>query len=401
MSTTGYDLVIVGGGIGGAALAMVMAKAGARVLVLEREPKFRDRVRGEFLAPWGVAEAQQLGIVHLLRECGHNVSSVEMGLGSPRDLPSTTPQRVPAIGFSHPEMQEALVQAAVRAGAQVRREAVVTAVESGETPRVQVQRPGSTPETLPARLVVGADGRNSAVRKWARFVVARDPHPFLFAGVLLTGMAAPHDVGYYCFNPAIAMAAASVYEGKNRFRAYLAYPSQGIDRLQGEQALPRFLDYARQATASPNVYDGDLHLIGPLASFSCDEDWVQHPYQDGVALIGDAAATSDPAYGQGLSLTLRDVRTLSEKLLSYSQWDDAGNQYASEHRRYFSVIHASCGWLRQVFQEQGPEADERRASALPLIAADPTRIPDHIMSGPELPIDDNVRSRFFGQDESS
>jgi len=97
-----------------------------------------------------------------------------------------------------------------------------------------------------------------------------------------------------------------------------------------------------------------------------------------------------------LSLTLRDVRTLSEKLLSDIQWDNAGNQYASEHRRYFSVIHASCGWLRQVFQEQGPEADERRATALPLIAADPTRIPDHIMSGPELPIDDNVRSRFFG-----
>ena len=38
--------------------------------------------------------------------------------------------------------------------------------------------------------------------------------------------------------------------------------------------------------------------------------------------------------------------------------------------------------------------------ALSLIASDPTRIPDHIMSGPELPIDDNVRSRFFGAAES-
>jgi hypothetical protein len=35
-------------------------------------------------------------------------------------------------------------------------------------------------------------------------------------------------------------------------------------------------------------------------------------------------------------------------------------------------------------------------TALPLIMADPTRIPDHIMSGPELPIDDSVRARFFG-----
>jgi 2-polyprenyl-6-methoxyphenol hydroxylase-like FAD-dependent oxidoreductase len=222
----------------------------------------------------------------------------------------------------------------------------------------------------------------------------------LFAGVLLTDLAAPHDVAYYCFNPAVAMAAASVYEGADRFRAYLAYPSEGVDRLQGEQSLGRFLDYSRRTTAFPNVYDGPPHLIGPLASFSCDEDWVEYPYQEGVALIGDAAATSDPAYGQGISLTLRDVRTLSEKLLSDSQRDVAGNQYASEHRHYFDVIHTSCSWLRQMFQEQGPEADLRRATALPLIAADPTRIPDHIMSGPELSIDDSVRSRFFGRAES-
>ena len=34
---------------------------------------------------------------------------------------------------------------------------------------------------------------------------------------------------------------------------------------------------------------------------------------------------------------------------------------------------------------------------MPLIAEDPTRIPDHIMGGPELPIDDRVRARFFGE----
>ena len=388
MSTSHYDVVTVGGGLGGATLAMAMAKAGARVLILEREAKFKDRVRGEFLAPWGVAEAQQLAVADVFRKSGHNVPFIEMGLGRPRDLPSTTPQGMPAIGVSHPEMQELLLQAAV------------TAVETGELPRVQVHQSGGSLETVTARLVVAADGRNSAVRKWARFSVTRDPHPFLFAGVLLTGLTAPRDIGYYCFNPAIATAAASVYQGADRFRAYLAYPSEGIDRLQGEQALPRFLDYSRRTTPFPEVYDGLLHLLGPLASFTCDEDWVEHPYHDGVALIGDAAATTDPVYGQGLSLALRDVRTLSEKLLSNNHWDTAGNEYAVEHRRYFSAIHTSCGWLRQIFQEQGPEADQRRATALSLIASDPTRIPDHIMSGPELPIDDNVRARFFGAAES-
>ncbi len=142
MSTSGYDLLTIGGGLGGAALALVMARAGARVLVLEREPTFRDRVRGEFLPPWGVAEAEQLAISDLLRQCGHTVPSVEMGLGHPRDLPSTTPQGMPAIGFSHPEMQELLLQAAVSAGAHVRREAVAAAVEPGKPTHVQVQQPG-------------------------------------------------------------------------------------------------------------------------------------------------------------------------------------------------------------------------------------------------------------------
>jgi menaquinone-9 beta-reductase len=52
-----YDLIIAGGGLGGAALAKVMAGAGAKVLVLERELKFKDRVRGEFIPPWGIVEA--------------------------------------------------------------------------------------------------------------------------------------------------------------------------------------------------------------------------------------------------------------------------------------------------------------------------------------------------------
>jgi 2-polyprenyl-6-methoxyphenol hydroxylase-like FAD-dependent oxidoreductase len=62
-----YDLVVVGGGIAGATLARVVASAGLKVLVLEREVEFRDRVRGEQMHCWGVAEARALGIHDLLR----------------------------------------------------------------------------------------------------------------------------------------------------------------------------------------------------------------------------------------------------------------------------------------------------------------------------------------------
>jgi len=62
MAAVNYDIIIIGGGVGGSALAKAMAEAGAQVLVLERETQFRDRVRGEAIMPWGFVEAEALGI---------------------------------------------------------------------------------------------------------------------------------------------------------------------------------------------------------------------------------------------------------------------------------------------------------------------------------------------------
>jgi 2-polyprenyl-6-methoxyphenol hydroxylase-like FAD-dependent oxidoreductase len=67
-------VITVGGGLAGAALAKRLAENGIRVLVLEREVAFRDRVRGEQMHCWGVAEARSLGLHELLLEtCGHEV----------------------------------------------------------------------------------------------------------------------------------------------------------------------------------------------------------------------------------------------------------------------------------------------------------------------------------------
>src|SRR5580692_9535998 len=72
---TTYDLIIVGGGIGGAATALIMAQAGKSVLLLEQSEAYEDRVRGEWIAPWGVAEVQRLGLYDLLVGAGgHHVA---------------------------------------------------------------------------------------------------------------------------------------------------------------------------------------------------------------------------------------------------------------------------------------------------------------------------------------
>jgi flavin-dependent dehydrogenase len=67
---TGYNVITVGGGLAGSALAKVMAEAGWRVLVLEQEQQLRDRVRGEVLLPWGVSEARTLNLEALIMARG-------------------------------------------------------------------------------------------------------------------------------------------------------------------------------------------------------------------------------------------------------------------------------------------------------------------------------------------
>lgn len=102
---------------------------------------------------------------------------------------------------------------------------------------------------------------------------------------------------------------------------------------------------------------------GPLASFDAADTWAPHPYREGVALIGDAAASNDPSFGEGLSLTVRDVRVLRDHLLGEADWDRAAHAYASEHDRHYAVIHSVTRWHTQMFLEQGEEADAAATGA--------------------------------------
>src|SRR5262249_13111740 len=82
-----YDIVTIGGGLAGASLAWLMASRGARVLVLERTAAFRDRVRGEVLVPWGVADARRLGLDALLGPVANPLRSWDVALPGPTPLP--------------------------------------------------------------------------------------------------------------------------------------------------------------------------------------------------------------------------------------------------------------------------------------------------------------------------
>src|SRR5688572_942653 len=144
-----YDLIVVGGGLAGSALAAGMVEAGARVLVLEREREFRDRVRGEGMHPWGVSEVRALGLYETMKAAGaHDIrwwaSYRDSLLARRRDLPETTPSRTAALNFSHPAIQETLLRRAAAAGADVRRGVTVTGLVPGTTPAAAFEQDGHT-----------------------------------------------------------------------------------------------------------------------------------------------------------------------------------------------------------------------------------------------------------------
>jgi 2-polyprenyl-6-methoxyphenol hydroxylase-like FAD-dependent oxidoreductase len=395
MAARSYDIITVGGGIAASSLAMAMAGRGAKVLVLERETKFKDRVRGEAVVSWGVAEANELGICGLLKEkCAHEVPHVEAGSGL-RDLRATTLQQLPLLSFPHQNTQETLLAAAEDAGVEVRRGVSVQHVEGGAKPAVVVDE--GRLEQISARLVVAADGRGSAVRKQTGFSVSQQSNDYYMAGVLLTGVHASTEIMHAVFNPELGTWTGLIPQAGGQFRAYLTYPKTMGYRLQGDSMLDLFIRESAKAYPPMGDFCADAKSVGPLATFDASDAWVEEPYHDGVVLVGDAAATTDPTYGQGLSFALRAARVLRDELTNNSDWDAAGRHYAEQHRRSFHASHMVEGWVRTLFQDPSPEAAGLRARTMPLIAEDATRVPDHIFSGPDLPLNDQVRARFFGE----
>lgn len=402
MAAPAYDLVTVGGGLGGSALAYAMARRGRRVLVLEREVRFTDRVRGEVLAPWGVTELGALALEGQVRgTAAHDLPWFDLYyLGARiqrRNVVETTPQATGWLAFYHPAAQEAVIAAGVdvRRGIRVR-EVCPGNTREGSTPIVKAQA-GSDVETISARLVVCADGRGSVARKWGGFAVQRETPRHLFSGVLLDGLTAPEDTSGLFLDPPGARISLLFPQGRGRVRAYVGYHRKGNPPSAAGYSVERFIDESVGAGV-PREWYAHARPAGPLAMFDATDNWVDHPYRDGIALIGDAAATSDPTWGQGMSLTLRDARTLADCLSASDDWDAAGHAYAAAHDRYADVVRTADGWFSDLFMAVGAAADARRLVALPLLAADPTRFVDVPNSGPDLPINDTARRRFFGEE---
>jgi 2-polyprenyl-6-methoxyphenol hydroxylase-like FAD-dependent oxidoreductase len=397
-----YEVITIGGGLAGSTFAAALSAAGHKVLMLDREARFKDRVRGENMVRWGVAAARRLGIVdHLLAAGGHQTRNwITYMFGDPvnhRDLAQTTPHGELSLNIFHPRMQEVLLERAGTFGVEVRRGANVIGIDAGpdRDPAVMFEHQG-TRQTLSARVVVGADGRASQARGWLGFEARRNLDLLVIAGTLMQGIEAPDDAVHLMFGAGCASLVAPL--GDHRARIYYVYPGvHGRQGLSGKGKVPEFVN-ACIAAGMPRSWINGAEAIGPLGEFNGADHWIESPVKNGVALIGDAAASSDPSWGCGLSLTLLDVEHLANALLATENWNEALDRYATEHDDYYSALHRILGWMTELTWAPGPEADQRRARVFPRMMSDPRGFPDSIGLGPFGPSNEEARRLVLGLD---
>jgi 2-polyprenyl-6-methoxyphenol hydroxylase-like FAD-dependent oxidoreductase len=390
-------MVVIGGGLGGAALAVVMAREGASVTVVERERVYRDRVRGEVMATWGTAEARRLGLYDWFvdgcaREVGELALRVDGEAFPPLALRSAAPHFEPTLAFLHPVMQQALIEEAAAAGATILRPAKLTSVTPGNPPEVEISVDDSV-RTLRARLVVGADGRDSQVARLAGFERQSDPEELLSTGLLVEGEMDADGAFNYIFGRTAGHSSAICEVSTGLYRVYLFRHTDAAEsRLSGPRDFDTTLVNLRGAGVPDEWLDG-AQLRGPLATFDGAHRWIERPYRDGIVLVGDAAGASDPAWGSGLGRTLRDVRLLRDALLADPDWDKAADAYAEQHDEYWHRLRDAEHLSAAALMSAGPDAIARRDRAFEIFDAVPEL--ETWTHGPEAHCDDDVRTQLL------
>lgn len=409
--TTTYDAIIVGGGIGGGALSTVLARAGKSVLVLEKSTVYRDRVRGEWIAMWGIEELKTLGLYdefiaagghHLKRHISYgDEATPDEAESAALPLDAMTPGVPGPMTIGHPASCDLLSGLSRKAGSTFLRGVEDVKVTAGASPAVEYLHDGEWHQAS-ARIIVGADGRGSQVRSALGIELHQDPQHHFFSGMLvenahgfpddLQTIGTEGDVHFLVFP-----------QGNGRARLYIGFASDQHSRFAGEGGQRAMLDAFRLKTMpySDAIVNGTP--AGPCNAYPNQDAWTDVPYAQGAVLIGDAAGYNDPIIGQGLSITYRDVRMVRDILLGNDDWSkpEIFAPYAEERRERLRRLRFSAKMSSRLSAEFGAEAEAARqraaanraadqSLALPLLAAmiGPDKVP-----GPLF--DDSVLDKLF------
>lgn len=313
------DALVVGAGPAGSACAIHLARAGHRVLLLDRAAFPRDKICSEYLSPEAVRLLDEFGVVEDLERAGAQ-PLLGTRVTGPRGSRLTgrfsqtavRPYRESGLSLPRTLLDHRLVQAAVTAGAELRERTTVEDLiyEGGGVAGAVVRSQAGHRETVRARLVVGADGLRSVVaRRLAGRSRRRASRPARLAFVAhvagvpgLDGLAEMHvgDAGYV---------------GLNRIGADLANVALVVPRARARAAKGRPEDFFfAELERFPGVRGRvdrrrlvrEVLVAGPFAA------WSRPVTASGALLVGDAAEFFDPFTGEGIASALRSARLAAQ-----------------------------------------------------------------------------------------
>jgi 2-polyprenyl-6-methoxyphenol hydroxylase-like FAD-dependent oxidoreductase len=389
------DVVIVGAGIAGASLAYALASQSVGVTVLEATHEYQDRVRGESMQVWGVKEARDIGVEQVLLDSGAHVAPVWKqygeGVGETGEIPMSMMAEGVAgsLNMRHPDACQALMDAATGAGATVLRGVKDVKLQAGSPVTVTYSSPKAGEVSAP--LVIGADGRNSSVRRQVGISLEHQDPTSYIAGLLVEGLdGVPDD-----FDVVVSegdLFTLMFHQGGGRARLYLCPGVSGRHRFSGPDGTNRFLAAWNPACYPLSEVVSTAVPAGPCATYPGDDTWTATPFAEGVVLIGDAAGYNDPVIGQGLSISMRDARIVRDLVLGGARQPADFAPYGEERmermRRLrliadvFSATEAEDAdnrparraFMTQVFETMDPEI-------FPLLVAPfagPETVPDEL-----------------------
>ncbi len=308
-----YDAIVVGARCAGSPTAMLLARQGYRVLLLDKSSFPSDIMSTHFIHPPGVDHLRRWGVLDAVRASNcPPIPKVNLHFGDLAFSPPAVNGAAPYEAYCprRTVLDKILVDAAVAAGAELRESFSVRelATESGCVMGVRGGI-GSTPVSERARIVIGADGMRSTVARAVKAPTYREIPSATFA--------------YYTYWSGLDLQEGEIYFGEDS--GALAFPTNdGLTCIpvggpsEGFHAFRSDIEgnYLQALTAFPKlaerVPDGkrEERFIGTADM----PNFFRKPYGPGWALVGDAGYHKDFVTGLGITDAFRDAELLAQAI---------------------------------------------------------------------------------------
>lgn len=307
-----YDVLVVGARCAGAATAMLLARQGARILVVDHDRPGTDTVSTHALMRGGVMQLARWGLLDRIRAAGTPAirrTSFWYG-GEPLHVDIPPLHGTDALHAPRRTVLDAaLAAAAWAAGAEIRYQTSLRRLRRDAQGRVRgaelSSRNGS--RFVEADLVIGADGRRSAVaRDVGAEVQRRAGHASAFTYIYAGGLA---NLGYRWFW-AQGAAGGIIPTNAGLSCVFLGLPLETMPRAIRDAAAFRAI--VGQSVPELAAALERAPMAGRPVIFRGERGYIRRSTGPGWALVGDAAYFKDPITAHGLTDALRDAELLAE-----------------------------------------------------------------------------------------